>query len=100
ATEKIALRSLRDGNAEIYIMNTDGSNQTNLTNNPADDNSPAISADGRRIDFASNRYDNNSSEIYVMNSDGSNQTRLTNSPAFDTTPAFSPDGSRIVFSSN
>jgi uncharacterized repeat protein (TIGR03803 family) len=100
ATEKIAFRSLRDGNAEIYIMNTDGSNQTNLTNNPADENSPAISADGRRIAFASNRDDNNSSEIYVMNSDGSNQTRLTNSPAFDTTPAFSPDGSRIVFSSN
>jgi hypothetical protein len=27
----------RDGNFEVYVMNADGSNQTNVTNNPADD---------------------------------------------------------------
>ena len=30
---KIAFISNRDGNAEIYVMEPDGSNQTNLTNN-------------------------------------------------------------------
>ncbi|MFZ3385854.1 MAG: hypothetical protein WA120_01590 [Candidatus Hydromicrobium sp.] len=34
---KIAFNSDRDGNGEIYIMNMDGSGQTRLTNNPADD---------------------------------------------------------------
>ena len=40
---KIIFHSYRDGNAEIYIMNADGSNQTRLTNNPAIDNGPAWS---------------------------------------------------------
>ncbi len=43
ANGKIAFESFRDGNFEIYVMNADGSNQTNLTNNPADDFSPAWS---------------------------------------------------------
>ena len=41
---KIAFRSSRDGNSEIYVMNaTDGSNQTNLTNHPSSDQQPAWS---------------------------------------------------------
>ena len=34
---KIVFDSNRDGNDEIYVMNADGSGQTNLTNNPARD---------------------------------------------------------------
>ena len=34
---KIAFRSNRDGNWEIYVMNADGDNPTNLTQNPAND---------------------------------------------------------------
>jgi TolB protein len=34
---KIAFLSKRDGNPEIYVMNTDGSEQRNVTRNPADD---------------------------------------------------------------
>src|SRR5215208_337719 len=37
---KIAFSSQRDGNAEIYVMNADGSEQTRLTNNPAIDDTP------------------------------------------------------------
>ncbi|NIO48438.1 MAG: hypothetical protein GTN73_03215 [Candidatus Aminicenantes bacterium] len=40
---KIAFVSYRDGNAEIYVMNADGSEQTNLTNNPDDDWGPSWS---------------------------------------------------------
>ncbi len=32
---QIAFASARDGNYEIYVMDADGSNQTNLTNNAA-----------------------------------------------------------------
>ncbi len=39
---KIAFYSDRDGNTEIYIMNVDGSEQVNLTNNPADDYGPFL----------------------------------------------------------
>ena len=78
-------------------MNADGSNQTNLTNNAADDRHQSFSPDGT-IAFVSDRDGNN--EIYVMNADGSNQTRLTNNAADDGQPSFSPDGSKIVFYSN
>ena len=40
---KIAFVSDRDGNVEIYVMNADGSEQINLTNNPASDYSPSWS---------------------------------------------------------
>ena len=44
----------RDGNHEIYVMNADGSGQTNLTKSPATDNSfPVWSRDGKQIGFTS-----------------------------------------------
>ncbi len=98
---KIAFWSLRDGNREIYVMNVDGTNQVNLTNNPAEDNYPAWSPDGTKIAFESFRDGNG--EIYVMDSDGTNPVNLTNHPADDGRsswypgPSWSPDGTRIAF---
>ena len=40
---RIAFVSERAGNGEIYVMNADGSDQTNLTNDPEDDWAPAWS---------------------------------------------------------
>jgi len=79
ANGKIAFHSDRDGNLEIYVMDADGSGQTNLTNNPALDFTPAWSSDGSKIAFVSDRDGN--SEVYVMDAIGSGQTNLTNNPA-------------------
>lgn len=98
STGKIAFTSDRDGNQEIYVMDANGSNQTDLSNNTANDLKPAFSADGTRIVFVSERDGND--EIYVMNADGTGQTRLTNDPGLDDRPSFSPDGSKIVFTSD
>ena len=92
---KIAFTSLRDGNPEIYVMNDDGSNQTRLTNNPANDSWPSCSPDGTKIAFISNR--GGKWGIYTINADGSNQTRLTNNHADNGWPAWSPDGIKIAF---
>ena len=48
---KIAFGSTRDGNHEIYVMNTDGSDQTNLTNNAGIDSDPSWSPNGSQIAF-------------------------------------------------
>jgi len=84
--KKIVFDSERDGNAEIYLMDADGSHQINLTNNPAWDYDPVWSPDGKKIAFSSNRDGN--WEIYIMNADGSNQINLTNNPADDRFPAW------------
>lgn len=94
---KIAFRSERDGNWEIYIMNVDGSGVRRLTNDPAREDMPRWSPDGKQIVFRSERDGNQ--EIYIMNSDGSHQRRLTNHPAKDSNPCFSPEGSTILFAS-
>ena len=79
---KIAFTSDRDVNKEIYVMNAqDGSNQTNLTLDPATDEFPSWSPDGTKIAFVTG------ADIYVMNAqDGSNQTRLTDTAASDALP--------------
>lgn len=94
---QIAFHSNRDGNAEIYIMNSDGSNQRQLTDNNVDDWWPSWSPDGDYIVFQSNRDGNY--EIYKMNSDGINPIRLTDNPSEDAEPDWSPDGTQIAFSS-
>jgi TolB protein len=84
-------------------MNADGSNVVRLTSDPAFDDSPAISPEGRQIVFLTARHDTNPQfpnlkyEIYVMNVDGSNPRRLTNTEAAEDHPAWSPDGNWISF---
>ena len=100
----IAFQSNRDGDFEIFTMNADGSNQTQLTNNIAHDFGPDWSPDGSKIAFTSERNANNVDrgqyEIYVMNADGTDQTRLTNNLADNQQPVWSPDGTKIAFHSN
>ena len=96
---RIAFMSSRDGNNEIYVMDSDGSNLRRLTNHSADDGYPSWSPDGRSIAFHSSRDGN--AEIYSMGSDGSNPRRLTNQhSAIDAAPVWSPDGDRIAFMSS
>lgn len=82
---------------QIYVMNGDGSDQINLSDNKADEWAPAWSADGQQIAFVSER--DGDSEICIMNADGSNQTCLTDNQAEDLAPAWSPDGQQIAFMS-
>lgn len=94
---QILFESGRDGNPELYVMNADGSGQTRLTNNPANDGQAVWSPNGAHIAFVSERDGN--PEIYVMNTDGTNQARLTDHAALDTNPVWSPDGLHIAFES-
>ena len=96
--QRIVFESDRNGDYEVYIMSSDGSNLINLTQSVGDDKAPAWSPDGQRIAFESDRDGNY--EVYVMDSDGSNSTRLTQSAGGDRSPVWSPDGQRIAFESN
>ena len=108
AQAQIAFVSHRDGNPEIYVMDADGGNPRNLTNNRDKDYSPSWSPDSKRIVFMSNRDGHlrddipgiSTYEIYVMDADGGNLQNLTNDPRDDRNPSWSPDGKRIAFVSN
>src|SRR5438046_7010960 len=77
--DQIAFVSDRQGGQpdkpDIYLMNDDGTQVTNLTKHAGRNFDPAWSPDGRKIAFDSDR--DGDYEIYVMNADGSGQTRLT-----------------------
>jgi Tol biopolymer transport system component len=81
---------------EIFVMNTDGTGITNISNSRGEDRDPAWSPDGKRMAFISKRDGN--WEIYIMNADGSGQIRLTDSPENEHFPRWSPDGQKIAFS--
>ena len=95
---KIAFTSTRDGNKEIYVMDGDGRNERRVTVNPAKDEDPAWSPDGKKIAFVSNRNNVNKDreQIWVIDADGKNPIRLTDG-LVDCCPDWSPDGKRIVY---
>src|SRR5215218_1840504 len=96
---KIAFQSDRGGSYEIYTMNAGGKKIAKLTTNPAEDEDPAFSPDGKKIAFRRRTRDGNS-DIYEMNVRGTRIVRLTTNTADDQDPAFSPDGKKIAFESD
>lgn len=83
----------RDGSdpAEIFTMNSDGTNPIQLTTEGGRD--PDWSPDGSQIAFSSSRA--GGSQIYLMGADGSGQVPLTTGGGFQ--PEWSPDGAEIAF---
>ena len=79
---------------DIFIMNADGSGQTNLTEHPALDVDPSWSPDGKFIAFASGRDDG--LDIYTIEIKTRKVRRLTND-THSINPNWSPDGKYIVY---
>jgi formylglycine-generating enzyme required for sulfatase activity len=94
-----------DGNWEIYVMNSDGSNQRRLTYADGLDGIPTWSPDGTQIAFESDRDGDN--EIYVLNVDEALQNpksveiiRLTHNEANDQHPDWRPETVTISETTN
>jgi TolB protein len=88
---------------EIFVMDPDGSNQTQITFNALDDEAPVWSPNGKRIVFQRD-FDpvrgQVDFDILTMRANGAHEHNLTNSPGVqDFDPDWSPDGRRIAFTS-
>lgn len=93
---------IRPSVLEIWVMNADGSNKRQVTNNGKANFAPYFFPDGKRIIFASNMDDpkGRNFDLYKINVDGSGLERITDNETFDGFPMFSPDGKKLVFASN
>jgi TolB protein len=103
------------GSSAIWLMNTDGTNQRQLTHpyqladvEQDEDTTADWSPDGKWIAFSrshephegntgSTRY---RADIYLIHPDGTGLRRLTRLTNNNVSPAWSPDGKRIVFASD
>ncbi|MDQ3997068.1 MAG: hypothetical protein M3303_08615 [Gemmatimonadota bacterium] len=102
----VFVRSDAEFNSEVFIVNSDGTGLTNVSNHAQADVMPAWSPAGGRIAFVTDRA--GFQDIFVVNNDGTGLRRLTTAdpePAVTTEwwPAWSPStlpgGQRIAYSS-
>ncbi len=95
---KIAYYVVRVGSsADIWMMDADGKNQTQLTTDPADDFRPSWFPDGEQVAFISSRQGKD--QIWVINIKSGRERLLFNPDQDITFPRISPDGKQIVFNS-
>src|SRR6185369_2516784 len=97
--QKFVMRLQRRSQDDLAVVNRDGTNWRDITNDQFFDRYPRWSPDGRRIAFASDRSGNY--EIWTINADGTNLSQVTfNSERGASFPLWSPDGKQMLFRRN
>ena len=104
---QIVFASSRSVVPQLYLVKTDGTDLTQLTNMDKGACQPSWAPDGTRLVFISpclGRGDlfetiYNESSLYMINADGTGLKQLTAAPGSDFEPAWSPDGKQIAFTS-
>jgi Tol biopolymer transport system component len=93
------LKIMVHNDAEVYVMNPDGSDRQPLTKNDEEERAAAWSPDGTRIVYSCRIGGfTNVFQICVMNADGTNIQQLTaDDSVANLTATWSPDGQDIVF---
>jgi TolB protein len=98
ANESPPNNQMQPNDAEIYVMNPDGSDRTRLTRNNEEERAAAWSPDATRIVYSCRIGGNmNVFQICVMNADGTNVQQLTGDAVQNLTATWSPNGKKIVF---
>lgn len=93
---------VRPTRLEIFVMDADGGNQTQITRNGKANFAPYFHPDGEHIIFSSNLADERGRDfdLFMVGIDGQNRERITFNPTFDGFPMFTRDGTKLVFASN
>ena len=91
---RLLYSSVASGNPDIWSMNSDGTDQRQLTSEAHVDRDPSASLDGRYIAFASDRAGR--FNIWRINSEGTNLKQLTHGDD-EQYPDFTPDSESIVY---
>jgi Tol biopolymer transport system component len=92
-----------DGWFQIWVANSDMTNQVQITHGVGGSGFPSWSPDGTRIVFDSHRTDPDQfdgyeiSDVFTMRPDGTDVRKLTDSIGFSGHPSWSPDGRWVIF---
>jgi eukaryotic-like serine/threonine-protein kinase len=90
---RIIYQSRAGGNTDLWIMDADGRNQKQLTDDVYSERYGSATPDGRYVVFDSVRA--GTTQLWKVNIDGSNAKPLTASHGF--MPSISPDGKWVVY---
>jgi len=93
--KRVVYVSTGSGKPEVWIMNSDGSNQKQLTNDGRIKYTPVVSSDGRYIVYGTSQ---GGADLWRINLDGNNPTLLTDKSGDEGDPDISPDGKWIIYS--
>ncbi len=88
-----------DGQTEIVIIDSDGTNKVRLTSHPYSDYNPSWSSDGRKVYFYRKHPTESLADIFVRSLDDSVEKQITFSKSYEADPAPSPDNRRIAYNS-
>ncbi len=91
---RIVYVSKASGNNDIWIMNADGTGQSQLTSGAGVNTNPSVSPDGRFIVFTSTR--DGAAHIWRMDIDGAHAKQLT-SGSGENHAQLSPNGKWVVY---
>lgn len=91
---KIVYVSKVTGNKEIYLMDFDGRNVTQITRHQSICLSPRWSPDGTKVVFTS--YKAGNPDLYIKDLRTGEERRLSHYPGLNISPAWSPNGQRIA----
>ncbi len=98
--EQLVFESNRDGDWELFIIDSDGNNEEQLTINGVEDRNPSWHPDGDKILFESNRSGNFSLYLLSLYDRSVEPILLDNFDLQPTIARFSPDGQQIAFSAD
>ena len=82
-------------NSEVFVMNADGSDNTQITHDAWQEGQPTWFKDGKKLAFLCN--ESGSSQVWEMNPDGSGRKQLTQYEGDIEGFSFSPDGKKLLF---
>lgn len=101
-TEIIEKGHVRPTRLELFVMNADGSDQTQITSNGKANFGPYFHPSGEKIIFSSNMDSamGRTFELYLIGIDGKGLERVTHNDSFDGFAMFSRDAKTLIFASN
>ncbi|KAF2119370.1 hypothetical protein BDV96DRAFT_514901 [Lophiotrema nucula] len=92
------MNRIAPGTSELYIANSDGTNERKLLGNQSDFEYHAqFSADGEWITFTTERNGDGNSDIYRVRPDGAGLEKIIAAPSFEDGGVLSPDGSKLAY---